>query len=191
MTVYEVTFITKEEKNDSIAKIIESFNGKIVQEKPLGRRKFAYPIKKETAGYYHTVIFDFDNQQLSRLNNSLKLNSDLLRYLIVRSEKTPVAQALEKPLTKVKLPKTPPEKEIKEVVEEIATPSFPAESIEIKEDVKKTKKTPVKKEKETIKVPEKETKTIKTPSTKTSQEAISEEERMAKLEEKLDELLKD
>lgn len=188
MNVYEITFITKEEKNDSLAKTIESLNGKIIQEKPLGRRKFAYPIKKETAGYYNTIIFDFDNQQLSQLNNSLKLNGDLIRYLIVRPEKTPATGELGKPLARVKLPKTLPEKEVKEAVEEIVAPF---ESEEAKEEVKKSKKTLAIKEKEAIKVQEKETKTSRTPITKTNKEAISEEERMATLEKKLGELLKD
>jgi len=49
----------------------------------LGRKKFAYPIKKQSQGYYVSCNFRTDPAGKSGLEQKIKLNPAVLRYLIV------------------------------------------------------------------------------------------------------------
>ena len=51
----------------------------------LGRKKFAYPIKKQTQGYYLLCNFNADAQKRTELEQTLRANPALLRYLIIRA----------------------------------------------------------------------------------------------------------
>ena len=199
--MYEVTLITREEKDDVVKKEIENLGGKILEEELLGRRKFTYPIKKETAGFYTTYVFEIDPEKLNALIKSLRLKTQLIRYLI--TTKKPV---IEKPQ---KAEEKSLEKEISapETKSEIAAPK-PAEKEEAgKEEIKKTakKKTAPKSEKKkdktettSNKLEEKPVETIKTEEktvapekpAEEKKESNDEEERLKALEEKLEEILK-
>lgn len=56
-----------------------------------GRRQLAYPIKKKTAGYYVVVQFKTPSDPLPEFERLLKLDDELLRYLIVLHEGEPTA----------------------------------------------------------------------------------------------------
>jgi small subunit ribosomal protein S6 len=56
-----------------------------------GRRQLAYPIRKQTAGYYVVAQYRSDTAQLPEYERLLKLDEDLLRYLIVLHEGEPTA----------------------------------------------------------------------------------------------------
>lgn len=191
--MYEITFITKDEKDTGIKTEIEKAGGKIVNKEFLGRRKFVYPIKKEVAGYYTTIYFDMEPKTLPNLEKKLLLNQELLRYLLIKSEKKP--QKLKAKTTKPQVVKAPAEKE--KIVKEV-------KPIEMeKEKAKKTAKIKMKKvptlrqdvggaesrPKSVGKEIKPQPETIKKP--KITEKEITEEERLKKLEEKLDELLKE
>jgi small subunit ribosomal protein S6 len=48
------------------------------------RRKLAYPIHHQREGYYPILHMQAGNEVLTELDRSLKLNENILRYLIVR-----------------------------------------------------------------------------------------------------------
>ena len=86
MKQYEITIISKEEKTakDKLAsKEIEDLGGKVLKTDPLGQKQFAYPIKKEQAGFYSVSLFEINPEKLFDLNKTLSLNDDILRYLII------------------------------------------------------------------------------------------------------------
>ena len=56
-----------------------------------GRRQLAYPIRKQTAGHYVVAQFRTDPESLPEFERVLKLDEDLLRYLIVLHEGEPAA----------------------------------------------------------------------------------------------------
>jgi small subunit ribosomal protein S6 len=56
-----------------------------------GRRQLAYPIRKQTAGYYVVAQFRSGTEQLPEYERLLKLDEQLLRYLIVLHEGEPTA----------------------------------------------------------------------------------------------------
>jgi len=60
--------------------------GEITAVEQWGKRPLAYPIEKQTNGYYVVAQFTTDPAAISELERVLKLEEDLLRYLIVLSE---------------------------------------------------------------------------------------------------------
>ena len=80
--MYEITFITREEKLDDVKKTIEKNEGKIISENFLGRRRFSYPIKKEDAGFYTSYIFEIDPVKLKEIHKMLGMKTEIIRYLI-------------------------------------------------------------------------------------------------------------
>lgn len=58
-------------------------NGKVLQEDNWGKKTLAYPIKKEASGYYYLVTFEISPDKVSQLDNILKLNENIIRYLLI------------------------------------------------------------------------------------------------------------
>ncbi len=92
MSHYELTYIISaalaETEYPNIQKQVNELisgklKGAVSRESILGRKKLAYPIKKEKHGYYVTVEFDLDPASVKELDRLLMLNNSLLRHLIV------------------------------------------------------------------------------------------------------------
>ena len=70
---------------------LKKINAKIVHDfYPGGRRKLAYPIKKQKHGFYFYVEFSFDETEqkaVKLLDHDLKLDNNILRHLIVKRQK--------------------------------------------------------------------------------------------------------
>lgn len=177
--MYEITYITKEQKDiKEIKTLVEKIGAKIIKEESLGRKKFAYPIKKQNAGYYTTIYFDADGKILTNLEKKLLLNQEILRFLIIKSEKEFDKFEIKKVKEESKkIAKKPIRKAAKEKIEK------PAIAKVVKEPLKRKEKIETK--------PEKIIKKEKIEKPKLTEEEVTEEERLAKLEEKLDELLKE
>lgn len=56
-----------------------------------GKRQLAYPIRKKANGYYVVVQFQGEADALPEFERILKLDEELLRYLIVLNEGQPTA----------------------------------------------------------------------------------------------------
>ncbi|MFQ6104672.1 MAG: 30S ribosomal protein S6 [Candidatus Glassbacteria bacterium] len=52
-----------------------------------GKRRLAYPIKKKESGNYVVFTFRTGTDQLEELERGLKLDEQVLRYLIVQKER--------------------------------------------------------------------------------------------------------
>lgn len=209
--MYEITFITKEEKDRTVKDAIEALGGKIVLENLMGRKKFAYKIKKEDAGFFISYIFELDPEKVNKLTANLKLKSQVLRYLIVSKKSVAPRPAKEKiKIAKEAIPateKVPVEKiEVKEKDTTDAKKEVTKHPEKVKEQVSektlkpiveviKTEKakTPVK---EKSQVMPKETKPAKEekaalPKLPEKESMPDEKERLKALEDKLEEILKD
>jgi len=196
MANYEITIITSQDVKDApVKKEIETLGGKILAVNSLGQRQLAYPIKKETAGYYTVINFEIDPGKVLELNKKLGLSQEILRHIIL------VAQA-----AKIEAPKPVETKIAEKPVEKVEEkPQKVAEKeAEIAKPVEKAaaKKKPAKKAAKKIETP-KET-PLEPPAGVTATEPkvspaaqeieaekMSAEERLKALDKKLDELLKE
>lgn len=86
MNKYEITYITKSEQSNPALEIIESLSGKIISSQELGLKKFAYPIAKNSSGYYFKIVFESESKTLIALEKKLKLNESVIRFLIVHKK---------------------------------------------------------------------------------------------------------
>lgn len=93
MKQYEITFITREEGDPGVAAAIQAAGGHITSERTLGRRQLAYPIAKETAGYYTTYRFDAEPAVIGDLTRKLELMAGVMRQLTVEIPNIPIVQA--------------------------------------------------------------------------------------------------
>lgn len=92
MNSYYLTLVLKpdlEEKErksllESISKKIVGKDGKVEKEDLWGVRSLAYPIKRQTSGYYAHYEIQADPSSAKGLDKKLDLEEDVLRYLIVR-----------------------------------------------------------------------------------------------------------
>ena len=92
MNKYEMMFIVKANADEkaiantakSLKDVITSMKGKISDEKDLGNKELAYPIKKETVGYYFVVDFEATAEIVAELDRRARIDESVLRHLIIR-----------------------------------------------------------------------------------------------------------
>ena len=97
MRLYEIVYIfdaTLDE--DSVNKKLEKFHplvlgksGEVVAVDHWGVRQMAYPVKKQTSGYYVVAQVRAESDGLPEFERVLRLDVELLRYLIVLNEGEP------------------------------------------------------------------------------------------------------
>jgi small subunit ribosomal protein S6 len=84
---YEVTYLTVAEENHNAGTVasILADNGAKIESVHLwgGRRKLAYPIKKQDQAFYTTVVFEAEPSAVQPIERALSLNDDVLRSLVV------------------------------------------------------------------------------------------------------------
>ena len=94
MTKYEIMFIVKatmeEDKikavSDELQKLINKKPSKVIEFKEMGRKKLAYPIKKEISGYYYVMTVEADHDTIKEFDRKVSINENVLRHLIIKIE---------------------------------------------------------------------------------------------------------
>ncbi len=94
MTKYEIMFIVKatmEEADikkcaDDIQKLINIKPSKVIEFKEMGRKKLAYPIKKELSGYYYVMTVEATHDTIKEFDRKVSINEKVLRHLIIKLE---------------------------------------------------------------------------------------------------------
>jgi small subunit ribosomal protein S6 len=99
---YEMTFIVRPDKDEDETRAAvqtvtgrsETIGGEVIATAPWNppRRRMAYPIREFGDGYYVTTVFRMNAEGVRLLENSLKLNENVLRYLMVRATDNAVEQ---------------------------------------------------------------------------------------------------
>lgn len=89
---YELAYITpatlkQEEQSEIKAKvnaIIQEYDGKIIIEPAAEKRKLSYIIKRTRQGVFQYVRFSIDKENVAKINENLRLISEILRNHIIR-----------------------------------------------------------------------------------------------------------
>jgi small subunit ribosomal protein S6 len=136
---YEILFIVPNKFTDDeaqkvfkkVGELITSLDGKLTLENYWGKKKFAYPINHEYYGYYGLYEFDLERTLIAKINDTLRLDKEVVRFLIVKKDVKSEEQIKK-------------DKKIKEKIDSKKT-----EELKEKEEAKKeTKKVSKKKESE-------------------------------------------
>src|SRR3989344_9123408 len=81
---YEISYLLKAEEDlGFIVKLLSDLGAEIANESATQEIRLAYPIKKETRGYFGYLHFNLDPSMFQKLKEPLQLNSKVLRFLIV------------------------------------------------------------------------------------------------------------
>ncbi len=200
----DVTDTDVESKAKLASKVIEEARGKVKNMDISERKTLAYHIKNQDTGTYVNLIFELDPQKIETIKKEFKTLTFVIRYIIsiipdrksiiklkpkkAKKEEVETEKADASGTDTIKTA-TKPEKEIKKSISKTAkkkdevlekkpsTPEKPKNVI-----VSKAKKTSSKPEKSLSKTQDK---------TEITQDIENEEKRLKKLDEKLEEILKD
>lgn len=71
---------------DTVKALIESQGGINLKPFSLGKRRLAYPIEKFKQGFYNGFEFDLVANQLPKIESSLRLERNILRFLTVKKK---------------------------------------------------------------------------------------------------------
>ncbi len=72
------------------ALITKDGKGSITNSAHWGKRTFAYPVKKKDTGYYVVTQFEAAGEVLPEYERAVKLDEQVLRFLVVVNEGEPV-----------------------------------------------------------------------------------------------------
>lgn len=94
MDKYEIMFIIKNtiedaevvKVADSLKELITSDKGQIIEFKEMGKRKLAYPIKKELTGTYYVMSVEANHDTIKEFDRKVLINENVLRHLVIKKE---------------------------------------------------------------------------------------------------------
>ncbi len=94
MRNYEGVFIINSELSTDVSKgvvtqiqeLVSKNGGRIEGLQEWGKRRLAYKIKKKQEGNYVIVNFQLDSKQTKKIEQTLRLNDNILRYLLVSKD---------------------------------------------------------------------------------------------------------
>ncbi len=92
MNNYELTLVIdgkggaakKKKVIEAFEKVLAIFKGEITDTKDLGVKELAYKIGKSETGLYLYFELEMDPQGVKQLNEKLRTDADIIRYLLVR-----------------------------------------------------------------------------------------------------------
>ena len=78
--------IDLEKASQKVIKLITDNKGKLIGEDNWGKRKLAYPIKKEEHAVYVFYKVDLPGEGVKKVESTLNITDEVIRYLIVRPD---------------------------------------------------------------------------------------------------------
>lgn len=93
MSDYQLAVLFRSDLSEEArTKILDSIKDKVVKEEGAikteelwGHRGLAYPIKGQDKGFYVYFNLELERGKVSELDKTIKLNEDILRYLLIKS----------------------------------------------------------------------------------------------------------
>ncbi|OGK17266.1 30S ribosomal protein S6 [Candidatus Roizmanbacteria bacterium RIFCSPHIGHO2_02_FULL_40_13b] len=89
-TLYELVYIARDEADtatDKVKSYITGSKGTVEGERKWGKKRFAYPIKKETSGFYFLWDISMGQDTIAPFKRKLDLDENVLRYLLIKKDK--------------------------------------------------------------------------------------------------------
>ncbi len=73
-----------EESVERVRALVGSLGGEVGEVNPWGKRNLAYPIEKETEGFYIEAQFKLDAARTPELERGCNADREIIRHLIVK-----------------------------------------------------------------------------------------------------------
>jgi ribosomal protein S6 len=95
MNKYELTLVLdgkagaakKKKVTETLEKTLKIFKGAVSESKELGMKELAYKIGKSETGLYLYFELELDPTAVKALNDKLRTDPDLIRFLLIRKDK--------------------------------------------------------------------------------------------------------
>ncbi len=81
------------ESVEKITSLVTDIGGEISGTDVWGKRTLAYPIQKNTEGYYLQANFEIDGAKAPEIERAIGADQSIIRHLLVRDEIKPVVVA--------------------------------------------------------------------------------------------------
>ena len=65
---------------------VRKLDGTVDTSRPMGRRRLAFRISRQTEGYYHLVRFRVPTEQVAELERLFRLNDSIVRFIILSED---------------------------------------------------------------------------------------------------------
>ena len=91
-----------EERKELLSSVAKDFDN-LIKEDLWGQRSLSYPIKRQDKAFYAHFEFEQEPSKVPGIDKKLKLNEDILRYLLVKAPS----------ISKLKTNKTETKKEVR------------------------------------------------------------------------------
>lgn len=85
--------IDLEKANSRVEKIFTDNGGKIVNTDNWGKRKLAYPIKKQESAIYVFYTVEMPGESVKKVESVLNITDEVIRFLITRPDLKAIAKA--------------------------------------------------------------------------------------------------
>lgn len=85
--------IDLEKAESRVKKIIEDNSGKITKTDNWGKRKLAYPIKKQDFAVYVFYTVEMPGESVARVEQTFNITDEIIRFLITRPDLKAMAKA--------------------------------------------------------------------------------------------------
>lgn len=69
-----------------ISALITKYGATVESTKRLGKLRLAYLIKNQSHGHYVLVRFSADRQSMAKIDENLRISTDIIRHMILRAE---------------------------------------------------------------------------------------------------------
>ncbi len=92
MRLYELTVILVAEMEDhktaieEIAEVVRGLGAEVEKIDLWGKKRFAYPIKKQQEGFYALITMKMAPEEIRELDRVLGLRQQVLRHLVVSTD---------------------------------------------------------------------------------------------------------
>ncbi len=90
MVIFKPNLSDEDLKNEEekIKNLILESGGEFINSNLWGKRKLAYQIEKQIEGIYYLFYFKIPQNKLTEFKTTLKLNMNILRFMILKMEDT-------------------------------------------------------------------------------------------------------
>lgn len=93
-----------------VKKIIEDAGGKITSEENDGKKRLAYPIKKQDFAIYYFIDLELPAEAPAKISSIFNISDEVIRYLLVRVDERKAKLAARKAASAAKQDKANAEK---------------------------------------------------------------------------------
>ena len=93
MNKYEALFIINPSVEEAgIKELIQKFsdlinsNGKVEGVEEIGKKKLAYPVKKNPDGFYVLINFESDGTIIAELERNFRITDEVIKFIVIRKD---------------------------------------------------------------------------------------------------------